>query len=64
MTFEPSPAALQKLINICYTFSVQNKVSFNSTKLFCMVLKPQLYKLSCTTFLMNPERLDYTDSIQ
>ena len=32
-----SPAALQKLINICYDFSVQNKLSFNSSKLFCMV---------------------------
>ena len=40
-----SPAALQKLINICYDFSIQNNLSFNSTKSFCMVFKPRLYKL-------------------
>ena len=60
----PSPAALQKLINICYNFSVQNNLSFNSSNSFCMVFKPRLYKLSCPTFSMNTERLDYTDSIK
>ena len=43
----PSPAALQKLINVCYDFSVQNTLLFNSSKSFCMVFKPRLYKLSC-----------------
>ena len=33
----PSPAALQKLINICYDFSLQNNLTFNSSKSFCMV---------------------------
>ena len=57
----PSPVALQKLINICYDFSVQNNLS---SKSFCMVFKPRLYKLSCPTFYMNTERLDYTDIIK
>ena len=35
-----SPAALQKLINICYDFSLQNNLTFNSSKSFCMVFKP------------------------
>ena len=39
-----SPAALQKLINICYDFIVQNNLSFNSSKSFCMVFKPLLDK--------------------
>ena len=30
----------------------------------CIVFKPQLYKLSCLTFYMNNEKLDYTDSIK
>ena len=60
----PSPAALQKLINICYDFSLQNNLTFNSSKSFCMVFKPRLYKLSCPTFYMNNEKLDYTDSIK
>ena len=59
----PSPAALQKLINICNDFSIQNNLSFNSTKSFCMVFKSRLYNLLCPTFYMNTERLDYTDSI-
>ena len=29
-----------------------------------MVFKPPLYKLSCPTFYMNNEKLDYTDSIK
>ena len=60
----PSPAALQKLINICYDFSLQNNLTFNSSKSFCMVFKPRLYKLSCPRFYMNNEKLDYTDSIK
>ena len=54
----PSPAALQKLINICYDFSLQNNLTFNSLKSFCMVFKSRLYKLSCPTFYMNNEKLD------
>ena len=60
----PSPAALQKLINIWHDFSVQNNLTFNSSKSFCMVFKPRLYKLSCPTFYMNTERMDYMDSIK
>ena len=32
-----SPAALQKLINICFDFSIQNDLSFDSTRFFCML---------------------------
>ena len=60
----PSPAALQKLINICYDFSIQNNLSFNSTKSFCMVFKPRLYNLLCPTFYMNTEILDYAANIK
>ena len=41
----PSPASLQELIDICYDFSVQNDLSFNSSKSFCMVFKPKSHKL-------------------
>ena len=60
----PSPEALQKLINNCYDFSLQSNLTFNSSKSFCMAFKPRLYKLSCPTFFMNNEKLDYTDSIK
>ena len=59
-----SPAALQKLINIGYDFSVQNTLSFNSSKSYCMVFKPRLHTLSCPTFYMKTEKLDYTDSMK
>ena len=58
----PCPAALQKLINICYDFSMQNNLSFNSSKSFCMVFKPRLYKLSSPSLYMSTEKLEYTNS--
>ena len=58
----PSPAALQELIDICYDFSVQNDLSFNFSKSYCMVFKPKLYKLSCPR--LDNELLKYTDDIK
>ena len=58
----PSPAALQKLINNCYDYSRQNNISFNSSKSFCMVFKPRLYKLSSPSLYMSTEKLEYTNS--
>ena len=58
----PSPAALQKLINICYDFSIKNNLSFNTFKSFCMVSKPRLYKLSCLFLYMSTEKLEYPNS--
>ena len=60
----PSPAALQELIDICYDFSVQNDLSFNSSKSYCMVFKPKSYKLSCTRLYMDNQLLKYTDDIK
>ena len=40
-----SPAYLQEFIDICYDFSVQNNLSFNSSKSFCMVFKPKSYAI-------------------
>ena len=60
----PSHAALRNLIIICYDFRTQNNLSFNSSKSLCMVLKPRLHNISCPTFYMNSEMLDYTDSIK
>ena len=57
----PSPAALQKLIKICYDFIMQNSLSFNFSKSFCMVFKPRLFKLSCPSLYMSTEKLEYTN---
>ena len=60
----PTPAALQELIDICYDFSVQNDLSFNSSKSYCMVFKPKSYKLSCPRLFMDNQLLKYTDDIK
>ena len=62
--YKPSPAALQKLIDICYDFSVQNDLSFNSSKSYCMVFKPKSYKLSCPRLYMDNQLLKYTDDLK
>ena len=60
----PSPAAFQELIHIYYDFSVQNDLSFNSSKSYCMVFKPKSYKLSCPRLYMDNQLLKYTDDIK
>ena len=60
----PSPAALQELIDICYYFSVQNDVFFNSSKSYCMVFKPKSYVLSCPRLYMDNQLLKHTDDIK
>ena len=42
----PSPAALLVIINICYDFRVQNDLSFNSSKSYCMVFSLSLNYIS------------------
>ena len=42
-----SPAGLQKLIDICYNYSVQNSLTFNPTKSVCVVFKSKKFKLYC-----------------
>ena len=59
-----APAALQKLLNICCDFSVQNNLYFNSFKSFCIIFKTRMYKLLCPTFYINTGKLHYTDSIK
>ena len=57
----PSPASLQELIDICYDFNVQNDLSFNSSKSFCMGFKPKSYKLSCPILYIDNLELKYAD---
>ena len=59
---ELSPGALQKLIHIYFDFSMQNNLSYNVSKSFCMLFKPILYKLSCPSLYMSIEQLEYINS--
>ena len=57
-----SPASLQELIDICYIiydFSVQNYLSFNSSKSYCMVFKLKSYKLPCPILYMDNLELKF-----
>ena len=56
-----SPAGLQKLIDICYNYSVQNSLTFNPTKSVCVVFKPKLY---CPPMVLNAVPLPYVDSVK
>ena len=54
----PSPAALQKLISICYNFSMHNNLLFNFSKSVCILFKPRLYKLSYLSLHMSTDKLE------
>ena len=58
-----SPAGLQKLIDICYNYSVQNSLTFNPTKSVCVVFKPKQFKLYCPPMVLNASPLPYGDSV-
>ena len=59
-----SPAGLQKLIDICYNYSVQNSLTFNPTKSVCVVFEPKKFKLYCPLMVLNAAPLPYVDSVK
>ena len=62
-TMAPSPAAWQERIDIC--IYVQNNLSFNSSKSYCMVFIPKSYTYtSCPRLYMDNQILKYTDDIK
>ena len=42
----PCAIALQKLISLCYEYSVEIDLNFNATKSYCVAFTPKLYKLA------------------
>ena len=60
------PSGLQKLIDICYNYSVQNSLTFNPTKSVCVVFKPKNFKLDCPPMVLNAVPLPYmyVDSVK
>ena len=55
----PSAIALQKMLNLCYEFSLSNDIIFNSTKSQCIVFKPNRFKLYCPAVYLNGNIIDY-----
>ena len=57
----PSAIALQKMLNLCYEFSLSNDIIFNLTKSQCMVFKPNRVKLYCPAVYLNGNIIDYAE---
>ena len=59
----PSPSALQKLLDICSAFAVNNSVLFNEEKTKCMCMKPRsMKKLHVPHIFLNNACLKFTES--
>ena len=57
----PSAIALQKMLNLCYEFSLSNDIIFNPIKSQCMVFKPNRFKLYCPAVYLNGNTIDYVE---
>ena len=59
----PSPHALQKLLNVCYDYSCDFELVYNSSKTTCMVFLPKWLKhINVPTFNLGGLDLLYTDT--
>ncbi len=43
----PSPSGLQRLVDACALYGIDNDIIYNIKKTFCMIFKPHRYQLSC-----------------
>ena len=53
----PSTLGLQKLLEMCYDFSQDNDITFNSLKSVYVVFRPKRYKLFCPPVYLHEEKL-------
>ena len=53
----PSALGLQKLLEMCYGFSQDNAIIFNSLKSVYVVFRPKKYKLFCLPVYLHREKL-------
>ena len=59
-----SLSGLQKLIDICFEYSLHNSLTFNSTKSVCIVFKPKRFKLHCPTMTLNSVSMEYVTDVK
>ena len=48
----PTAIALQKLLDVCFKYSIANDLLFNPVKSVCIVFKPCRFKLYCSTIFI------------
>ena len=47
----PSAIGLQKMLDVCFDFSLRNDIMFNPVKSVCVTFKPKNCKLSCPSVI-------------
>ena len=60
----PTAIALQKLLDVCFEYSIANDLLFNPVKSVCIVFKPCRFKLYCPTVSIGTERLTYVNTVK
>ena len=56
----PSAIGLQRLLDVCFDFSISNDIMFNPIKSVCVVFKSKSNKLYCPTVSLDCDILEYT----
>ena len=54
----PSALGLQKLLDVCYSFSPCNDIVFNSLKSVYIAFRSKRYKLCCPTVSLHSDKLN------
>ena len=57
----PSAIAPQKMLNLCYEFSLSNNIISNPIKSQCMVFKPNRFKLYCLAAYLSGNIINYVE---
>ena len=55
----PSAIGLQKMLDVCFDFSLRNDIMFNPVKSVCVTFKPKNSKLSCPSVRLDSNTLEY-----
>ena len=55
----PSAIGLQKMLDVCFDFSLRNDIMFNLVKSVCVTFKPKNSKLSCPSVRLDRNTLEY-----
>ena len=60
LVLAPSAIGLQRLLDVCFDFSIRNDIMFNPIKSVCVVFKSKSNKLYCPTVNVDYDILEYT----
>ena len=60
----PYAIAIQKLLNICYDYSIAADLNFYALKCFCVAFTLKFFKLLFSKSYVNTDSILYTDSFK